>query len=82
MSEHYQVDPIHIALGAVETELRAAMEKFGPMASAHEGYAVIQEELDELWDEVKAGNRPNARAEAIQVAAMAVRFLIDVGGRG
>ena len=47
--------------------------------SAHEGYAVILEELDELWDEVKAdGPKDRMRAEAIQVAATAIRFIQDV----
>ena len=56
-------------------------EKFN---SPHEGYAVILEEMDELWDEIK---RPKARRnysamafEATQVAAMAIRFLVDICG--
>lgn len=66
-------------------ELRRAQEKHGPMHGAHEGYAVILEELDELWDEVKA-QKPDVakmRKEALQVAAMALRFIHDVcdGGR-
>jgi NTP pyrophosphatase (non-canonical NTP hydrolase) len=52
--------------------------------SAHEGYAVILEELDELWDEVKKNGQTRdmqkMRDEAIQVAAMAMRFVIDVCG--
>jgi glutamyl-tRNA reductase len=52
------------------------------MNSAHEGWAVIWEELDELWDEVRAkqGARDVAkmRKEAVQVAAMAMRFVLDV----
>lgn len=69
-------------------ELSAAMRKFPPFNSAHEGFSVLKEEVDELWDEVKAkqGARDLAkmRKEAIQVAAMAMRFVIDVcdGERG
>ena len=37
----------------VKGELLSATEKFGPFNSTHEGYAVIKEELDELWDEIK-----------------------------
>jgi len=68
-------------------ELNAALKKFPKMNSYHEGYAVILEELDELWEEVKKNptvRDPNAvRAEAIQVAAMACRFIMDLclGGR-
>lgn len=61
-------------------ELERAVEKFGPMASPHEGWAVIREEMDELWDHVKAntGRSPEARQEAIQVAAMALRYVWDL----
>lgn len=62
----------------VELELVRATKKFGPFASAHEGYAVIKEELEELWDEIKSGqDKFRMRDEATQVAAMAMRFLID-----
>jgi hypothetical protein len=63
-------------------ELSRAMRKHGPMRGAHEGYAVILEELDELWDEVKRQKPdPDAlRKEALQVAAMAMRFVADVCG--
>ncbi len=65
-------------------ELVRAREKHAPMASAHEGYAVILEEVEELWDEVRARNRnPVAMmGEGIQVAAMGMRFLIDVVREG
>ncbi len=67
-----------VALNLAADELRRAMAKFGPFASAHEGYAVILEELDEMWQEVKHGTPARAREEAVQVAAMALRFLVDV----
>ena len=61
-------------------ELEKAIRKHGPMHVPHEGYAVILEELDELWDEVKRQkiDRAAMRKEALQVAAMAMRFLLDV----
>lgn len=63
-------------------ELRAARTKFAPFNSAHEGYAVILEELDELWEEVRKNQKVRSvermRKEAIQVAAMALRFIEDV----
>ncbi len=61
-------------------ELHRATEKFGPFASAHEGYAVILEELDELWDAIKDkdANIYDLQKEAVQVGAMALRFLIDI----
>jgi hypothetical protein len=59
-------------------ELEKATLKHGPMKSAHEGYAVIKEEVDELWDAVKKDDTEHAKREAVQVAAMAMRFLLDV----
>lgn len=69
-------------LDEVAAELARARAKFPrPQASAHEGFAILDEERDELWDEVK-DNHPDRiermRAEAIQVAAMAIRFIEDV----
>jgi hypothetical protein len=69
-------------LVTVEEEVRSAQSRFPKFNSGHEGYAVIAEELDELWADVKANDTRAARREAIQVAAMAVRFLLDVGGDG
>lgn len=61
-----------------------ARQKHAPMQSAHEGYAVLLEEVDELWDEIKAW-QPGAdfdyskmRKEALHVAAMALAFLCEV----
>lgn len=91
---------------AVLAELADAQDRFGAFNSAHEGYAVMLEESDELsddetelaeamqrlWQAVKVndveGSRSTAQhvvlrattaaCEAIQLAAMAERFLVDV----
>lgn len=46
----------------------------------HEAYAVILEEIDEMWEEIKLKNpdRDKIRHEAIQVAAMINRLLIEL----
>ena len=64
----------------VSDELYRAMDRFAPMHSPHEGHSVIREELDELWEHVRAdsGNSPSARKEAIQIAAMALRYALDL----
>ncbi len=77
-AETPEVTRVAMGLNAIADEIRTAMAKFSPFASAHEGYAVLQEEVDELWHEVKHGTRKRAREEAVQVAAMALRFLVDV----
>lgn len=65
----------------VAAEVERAMRLFpGDLHNAHEGYAVLLEEVDELWDEVRAKKHdPIAiRKEAIQVAAMAVRIIREL----
>lgn len=76
-------------------ELERARAKFGRrFNSAHEGYAVLLEEVEELkrevfWGRIDDGlnhspadhaehRRQRMRAEAVQVAAMALRFIEDV----
>lgn len=68
------------------TELNRATNAHGPFRSAHEGYAIIKEELDELWEAIKADPWRHGSsdahlqvvAEAVQVAAMSLRFLVDL----
>ncbi len=63
----------------VAAELDRAYAKFPvPQSSNHEGYAVVLEELDEAWEEIKWNNSMHARKEMIQVAAMAIRFIADL----
>lgn len=71
------------AMDDVETEIRSAFSKWPRKAnSAHEQFAILAEEVDELWEHVKTNQKRRdlgaMRAEAIQVAAMAVRFVVDV----
>jgi hypothetical protein len=69
-------------MGMIEHELRSASQKHEPFNSCHEGYGVILEELDELWDEIKKKTKLRDRKlmamEATQVAAMAARFIMDL----
>lgn len=66
----------------VSCEFVSALYKYPSFNSAHEGYAVLKEEVDELWEQVKVkqGKRDvnEMRQEAIQIAAMAVRFIFDI----
>lgn len=63
-------------------EYVAATKKFTRFNSAHEGYAVILEELDELkeqvWKNQTKRDSAQMKKEAIQVAAMAIRFIHDI----
>ncbi len=61
----------------VAYEIDTAIDKFGEFASYHEGYAVLLEEVAELWEEIKTKDRSPALiySEARQVAAMAVKLM-------
>lgn len=66
----------------VRVELVKAISNWPPFNSAHEGYGVLAEEFDELWAHVKTNQKRRdiqaMRKEAIQVAAMAMRFALEV----
>lgn len=91
-------------LNEVGVELAKARQTHAPMNGHHEGYAVMLEEMDELWEVCKRNThsfeterpkwaihvdpldkealrrlkRSAMRKEALQIAAMAVRFIQDV----
>ena len=65
----------------IEVELTRAKTKFPEFYNAHEGYAVLLEEVDELWDAVKLNGTKHPERireihkEATQVAAMALELM-------
>ena len=67
------------ALDAID-EACEARRRFPQFNSSHEGISVIREEFEELWDEVKKKeHEPVAmRKEATHLAAMALRFIVDL----
>ena len=79
-------DKVKAILMQVESEINRARDLgFGLFQSAHEGYAIILEELDELkahvWTKQNDRDLDRMRKEAIEVAAMAVKFVqsLDYG---
>lgn len=72
------------AFRRVWDELHRAQAVNPPYNTAHEGHSVIREEFDELWDLVKSNKYPHGPAtpemefEAVQIAATAIRFLVDL----
>jgi len=67
---------------AVIEELERAYAKHGRRQwGRHEFYAILKEEVDELWDDIKAdAPQANLEKEAIQIAAMVFRYL-ETGAR-
>lgn len=73
------VEDIERKLGEVQSELVSAMQDHGPFVSYHHGKAVIEEELDELWDEIKGDQSDEEMYdEAKQIAAMGLRFMVEL----
>lgn len=67
----------------VITEVMRARSLHEPINSAHEGYAVILEELDEfkmwVWMKRRERNPSMMLDELIQCAAMCARVAVDIG---
>lgn len=64
----------------IAAEVERAERKHKPLNSPHEAWSVIFEELEELREHVRAdtGRGPEARKEAIQVAAMGLRYALNL----
>jgi hypothetical protein len=62
----------------IAQEVTRAMTKWPPNTdSPHHHMGVLREEVDEMWDEVKADNIRLAREECLQAAAMCIRFILE-----
>ena len=77
------VDALAIAMRDALAEYMLARSKFPRgFNSAHEGYAVLLEEVDELkahvWRKQSERDYDAMRKEAIQVAAMAIAFIVEI----
>jgi hypothetical protein len=73
---------LHEVLVEIQDEVLALVKEHGEFRSLHEGYAVILEELEELWCEVKrppeSRDLQRLRSEALDVAASAAKFALFV----
>lgn len=66
-------------LKEIVEEFNQAMSKHPKLLSSrHEGAAVLLEEVDEFWDAVKADDVDSAKREAVQVAAVVLRYLVEL----
>ncbi len=70
-----------LAVNEIVQEMLGATEKHGPLHSPHEGLGVLLEEFEELKDWIKLKEEKRdplaGRREAMQVAAVALRFMLD-----
>lgn len=74
--------PIRTLAFECTTEAMLAMQNWPKFNSAHEAFSVLAEEVDELWDHVKTNQKRRdieaMRKECVQVAAMAMRFALEI----
>lgn len=68
----------------IQREIESSRKNHGSFNGSHEGYAVLLEEIDELWGEVKKKERNFSamEKECIQIAAMAIKFVEDICDKG
>lgn len=75
-------EKMEAVLWEIKDECEVGIEKFQKMNSQHEGYAIIMEEMDELWSEIKKKQAeydlPAQRKEAVQAAAMLLRIIVEL----
>jgi NTP pyrophosphatase (non-canonical NTP hydrolase) len=66
----------------VAKELHSSVEKHGHLQSLHEAFAVILEEVDELWEHVRKKTKQRdpeeILEELVQIAAMAQKTAEDI----
>ena len=76
-------EKLELAIKDISEEVRRAKTLFPvDFHNQHEAYAVILEEFDELWDEIKKNQKKYdltaQRTEAKQAAAMLVRLMVEL----
>ena len=75
-------DKLDAVLEEVIIEYVEATKNFGKFASPHEGLAIIEEEFLEFREAVFWPHKEHtgdARHEAKQLAAMAIRYMVEIG---
>jgi tetrahydromethanopterin S-methyltransferase subunit H len=81
--DDFRVTNIGKSIKTIITEYNHTIIKHAPFHSTYEGWALIKQKVDELWEEVKkeeSGDSKEAMLkEAAQIGAMAMRFIIDLG---
>lgn len=73
---------LNLIINNIIEEFIDASTSHSQMKSKHEGIAIIEEEFLELRDAIynKHHTVDQVNREAVQLGAMAIRFLYDLGG--
>ena len=83
LSDYDYGEKLAASLTEIEVEVLRAKQLFPTdFHNQHEAYAVILEEVDELWEEIKKNHKKYdleaQRKEAKQAAAMLVRLMVEL----
>ena len=83
LSDYNYGEKLGASLTEIEVEVLRAKQLFPTdFHNQHEAYAVILEEIDELWEEIKKNHKKYdleaQRKEAKQAAAMLVRLMVEL----
>jgi hypothetical protein len=80
--DDFRVTNIGKSIKTIISEYNHTITKHAPFHSTYEGWALIKQEVDELWEEIKkegnGGSKEVMLKEAAQIGAMAMRFIIDL----
>jgi hypothetical protein len=81
--DDFRVTNIGKSIKTIITEYNHTIIKHAPFHSTYEGWALIKQKVDDLWEEIKKEESSDSREvmmkEAAQIGAMAMRFIIDLG---
>lgn len=73
---------LEAAVNDIYHEYCKSMQEYGNFLSLHDGYGILLEEKDELWDEIKRKPKDlsllDVYKEAKHVAAMALKMMLFV----
>lgn len=79
---NFRPDAVQVIFNQVAGEYERSKMHGEQFASLHEAYAVMLEELDEVWELTRQKRRERAREdirkELIQIAAMAVKGILSM----
>lgn len=84
MLTQHQAACIEQFVADTEAELARALLRHGTFHSLHEAYAVLLEEVDELWDHVREKEHERKHAEVykelVQISAVAAKAALYAKG--
>lgn len=79
MEHQIDMEKVRHASAVISREFFYSIKKHDPtFNTTHEAYAVLKEELEELWEDIKRDNWENMEAECAQIGAMAMKLLYSL----